>query len=148
MSRQYPTRDRFGYFHQIPTRWSDHDQLDHVNNTRFFTFDEDARLAYFQALWKDDPKFWKQYGFILAHLQCDFVAQLRHPATVEIGFRVAKLGGSSIHTEAAMFDGERLVAVTRGIVVWFDYSAQKPMPIPDNVRSAIGDREPLRPDGL
>lgn len=147
MAKTQPSRQSFAYWHAIATRWSDHDQLDHVNNTRFFTFDEDARLGYFADLWKDDPRFWKEYGFILARLECDFVAQLRHPATVDVGFRICRLGGASIGTEAAMFNGEQLVAVTRGVVVWFDYAQQKPMPIPDRVRQAIRAREPIAPEG-
>jgi acyl-CoA thioester hydrolase len=146
MAVSLPPRSAFAYWVKVPTRWSDHDQLGHVNNTRFYTFDEDARLAYFGELWKDDPRFWKDYGFILARLECDFIAQLRHPATVEIGFRIAGLGGSSFRTEAVMFDGERVVAVTRGVLVWFDYQAQKPLRIPDAVRAQVRAREAQPPE--
>ena len=145
MSRSLPSRDAFGFWHAIPTRWSDHDRLDHVNNARYFSFDEDARLGYFQDLWRDDPQFWKQYGFILARLGCDFVSQLRHPATVDVGFRVTRLGGASMETESVMLDGDTVVAVTQGVIVWFDYAAQKPMPIPDAVRASIRAREPHAP---
>lgn len=146
MAVSLPPRSAFAYWVTVPTRWSDHDQLGHVNNTRFYTFDEDARLAYFGELWKDDPRFWKDYGFILARLECDFIAQLRHPAAVEIGFRIAGLGGSSFRTEAVMFDGERVVAVTRGVLVWFDYQAQKPLRIPDAVRAQVRAREVQPPE--
>lgn len=145
MAVTLPTRAAFAYWHTVPTRWSDHDQLGHVNNTRFYTFDEDARLAYFGELWKDDPRFWKDYGFILARLECDFVAQLRHPAQVEIGFRIAGLGGSSFRTEAMMLHGEQVVAVTRGVLVWFDYQVQKPLRIPESVRAQVRARELVAP---
>lgn len=141
-----PARAHFGHWCQVPTRWSDLDMLGHVNNARFFSFDEDARLSYFQPLWEKDPRFWKDYGIILASIGCDFIAQLRHPAQVEVGFRVARLGRSSLQTQAGMFLGDRLVAVTRGVVVWFDYAGQKPQPIPDSVRQMIRGREVLPPE--
>lgn len=136
----------FRHWVEIPTRWSDLDLLGHVNNTRFFTFDEDARLAYFQALWRDDPKFWKEYGFILARIGADFVSQLHHPAQVRVGLRIARIGRSSLETLAGMFEGERLVAVTRATVVWFDYVNQKPLPVPEAVRAAIRARESIAPE--
>lgn len=144
MAVTLPERSDFAYWHSVQTRWSDHDQLGHVNNTRFYTFDEDVRLAYFGDLWKDDARFWKDYGFILARLECDFIAQLRHPATVNVGFRIAALGGSSFRTEALMLSGEQVVAVTRGVLVWFDYAAQRPLRIPDTVREQVRQRE-VRP---
>lgn len=146
MARIDINRTDFGFWHVIPTRWGDHDLLDHVNNTRFYAFDEDARLSYFANLWKDDPRFWKDYGFILGRLSCDFIAQLKHPANVHVGFRIRRLGGSSMATQAVMYEGERLVAVTDGVLVWFDYAAQKTTRIPDHLRAQITAREPVPPE--
>ncbi|MBU0790677.1 MAG: thioesterase family protein [Polycyclovorans sp.] len=146
MARLQIDRSHYGFWHAVATRWGDQDPLGHVNNTRFYAFDEDARTAYFGALWGDDPKFWQEYGLILGRLSCDFVAQLKHPATVDIGLRIRRLGSSSLTTEGAMFDGERLVAVTEGVVVWFDYKAQKPARIPDAVRAKVIAREPVTPE--
>ena len=139
-------RAEFSHWRNIPTRWSDLDMLGHVNNARFFSFDEDARLSYFESLWKDDPRFWKDYGFILASLGADFIAQLHHPAQVDVGFRISKLGRSSMQTLAGMFHGEKLVAVTRGVVVWFSYTDQKPLPVPEHVRALIRGRELIKPE--
>lgn len=140
-----PQRADFGHWRKIPTRWSDLDLLGHVNNARFFGFDEDARLDYFSSLWKDDQRFWKDYGFILANLGCDFIAQLHHPAEVEAGFRITRLGRSSMQTMAGFYLGDKLIAVTRGVLVWFNYADQKPQPIPDHVRALIRGREHVAP---
>jgi acyl-CoA thioester hydrolase len=139
-------RSDFGHFIHMPTRWADLDMLGHVNNAKFFTYDESVRLDYFSALFRDDPKFWKEYGLILARIECDFIAQLHHPATLDVGFRIARLGKSSMGTVAGHFDGERLVAVSRGVVVWFDYENQKTRPIPDGVRAMIRGRERVAPE--
>lgn len=141
-----PQRSDFGHFIQIPTRWADLDALGHVNNTNFFTFDESVRLDYFGQFSRDNPRFWKEEGLILASLGCDFLAQLHHPSTVDCGFRITKLGRSSMSTQAGMFVSDQLVAVTRGVVVWFDYTKQKPAPIPETVRAAIRAREVIAPE--
>ncbi len=137
--------DDFGHVIEIQTRWSDLDALGHVNNTRFFTFDESARLDYFGELMRDDAQFWKGHGLILASIGADFLAQLHHPATVQVGFRIARLGRTSMHSVAGMFVDGRAVAVTRGVIVWFDYQQQRPLPIPDAVRATIRARERVAP---
>lgn len=136
----------FAFVVDVPTRWGDLDLLGHVNNSRFFTFDESARLEYFGELLRDDPGFWKTRGFILARIECDFIAQLHHPSLLKIGFRVARIGRSSMNTLAGMFVDDRLIAVTRGVLVWFDYSEQKTRPVPDDVRSLIRARERIAPE--
>jgi acyl-CoA thioester hydrolase len=141
-----PKRSDFGFFLPLATRWGDMDALGHVNNAKFFTYDESVRLAYFQDLMKDDPKFWKEYGLILAHIEADFLVQLKPPAELALGFRIARFGRTSLRTEAGMFLGDQLVAITRGILVWFDYAAGKPLPIPDAVKTKVAAREKIAPE--
>ena len=141
-----PKRSDFAFFLPLVTRWGDMDALGHVNNAKFFTYDESARLEYFQKLMQDDPKFWKDYGMILAHIEADFLVQLKPPAELAIGFRISKLGRTSLRTEAAMFLGEQAVAITRAIIVWFDYRASTPLPLPDAVRAKIRAFEKVPPE--
>lgn len=61
-----PVRSDFRFFHALVPRWGDMDALAHVNNVKFFTYDESARLEYFRQLMASDPAFWKDYGLILA----------------------------------------------------------------------------------
>lgn len=140
-----PVPADFAHRIALTVRWGDMDALGHVNNVKFFTYDEQVRLQYFDAVAAAVPDFWKSSGIILARLGCDFIGQLRYPATLDIGFRITRLGRSSFDTEAAMFDGDRLVAVTRGTLVWFDYQQQKSLPIPENVRTLIRGREAIPP---
>lgn len=140
-----PQRGDFAFYLPLATRWGDMDALGHVNNAKFFTYDESVRLAYFQDLMKDDPKFWKDYGLILAHIEADFLVQLKPPAELALGFRIARFGRTSLRTEAGMFLGDQLVAVTRGILVWFDYRAGKPLPVPEAVKAKVAARERIAP---
>lgn len=136
----------FSHVLNIPTRWGDMDLLGHVNNVKFFVYDESTRIAYFESLMKDNPRFWKEEGMILANLGCDFIAQLHHPTDVSFGLRISKIGRSSLQTLGAAFNGDKLVAVTRGIIVWFDYVNQKTMPVPESVKEMIRSREVVKPE--
>src|SRR5205085_6080213 len=100
-AKQVHTLEQFSQRMTLPVRWGDMDSMGHVNNVKFFTFDESGRIAYFDELARTDPTFWNDHGLILAHIGADFIAQLRYPATLEIGTRVAKMGKSSLHTLAA-----------------------------------------------
>ena len=141
-----PKREDFAHFFRIETRWADLDMLGHVNNSVFFTFDESARLEYFGQMFKGDPKFWKDYGIILASIGCDFLSQLHHPAALDIGFRITRIGRSSMLSQGGVFNGDQLMAVTRGTIVWFNYLAQKSQPVPEEVRAMIRGREIIKPE--
>ncbi|NKF23094.1 acyl-CoA thioesterase [Solimonas marina] len=141
-----PTEADFGYFFEIPTRWSDCDMLGHVNNARYFTFDESARLDYFAPLIGNDAAFWRKAGFILARIECDFIAQVHHPAQIRFGFRLRRIGRSSMNTEGGMFIDGKLVAVTRGVLVWFDYENAKAVSVPEHVKAFIRSRERIAPE--
>ena len=136
----------FGHRIELPVRWGDVDMLGHVNNAKYFTYDESSRIEYFHRLGLDDPKMWKDYGLILASISADFISQVHYPATLAIGTRVVRLGRSSLNTLSGLFVGEALVAAVRGVLVWFDYVNQKPMAIPDNVRAWIRTREVVAPE--
>lgn len=142
---QPPARSDFSHVTRIVVRWGDMDTLGHVNNAKFFTYDEQARLEYFQLFDGVVPGMWTQQGLILAKLGCDFLQQLHYPATLDVGLRISRFGRSGMETVGAMFEGERLVAVTAGVVVWFDYQLQKTAPIPDAVKALIRQREVLAP---
>jgi len=140
-----PQRSDFGHSTRIVVRWGDMDALGHVNNAKFFTYDEQSRLEYFRSFEHVVPGMWKEQGLILARLGCDFIQQLHCPAELDVAFRITRFGRSSMDTECAMFEGERLVAVSQGVLVWFDYRAQKAAPIPDAVKAHIRQSAAIAP---
>ncbi len=142
----FPTREEFRQFIPMTVRWGDMDSIGHVNNVQYFRYGESARIAYFDPLGKEDPAFWKEHGIILASMACDFLAQVRYPAELEIGTRVTRIGRSSVGMLSAIFLDGKTVAVLRGVMAWFDYAAQKTMPVPEHVRAWIRSREVTPPE--
>lgn len=140
-------RSEFRHFIELPVHWGDQDALGHVNNVQFFRYLESARVAYVEAVF-GLPVRADGEGVILADLQCAFRSQLEYPVTVEVGTRIARLGRSSFDVHAAIWrqGAEAPAATSRGVIVWFDFRAQKPAPLPDSLRERVRAWETLKPN--
>ncbi|MCB2224764.1 MAG: acyl-CoA thioesterase [Actinobacteria bacterium] len=129
----------FAVVERIPVQWGDMDALGHVNNARFFTWFETARIAYFREIgFRADRA--DRIGPILAHTACDFLAPVEYPGEVLAGARVSRLGGKSFTHEyvVARADApDRPVATGAGVVVLYDYEAEAAVAIPDDLRARI-----------
>lgn len=137
-----PRRGDYRWALHLAVRWDDMDSLGHVNNARYMTYAEAARLAYFEPLMGEELGSRNVGGgMILASICCDFLQQLRYPADISVGTRVTHVGRSSLTMEQTVFEGERAMANLRAVMVWFDYTAQKAMPVPERARAYIAERE-------
>lgn len=141
-----PSRDAFRYFCPIPTRWGDEDRIGHINNAKYFTYDEQARISYLRFQLAEVGIDSGEGQLILARVACDFLQQLRHPAHLDYGMRITRIGNRSLNTEGAAFVGDQCYARTSGVLVWFDYDKQASAPIPDKVRQQIQAYEIIKPD--
>ena len=140
-----PQREDYACSMMLQVRWGDADMIGHVNNARFFTYAESARIAYFEDLLGGDPRFWKEHGFILARIDCDFLAQVHYPADIEVCTRVTRIGRTSMQIEHGMFVADKPVARSQAVLVWFDYVGQCPTEVPDQARAFIRARERVAP---
>ena len=129
---------RFPLTIPIPVQWSDMDALGHVNNARFFTWFESARIALFQRVGvpTSGPS---ATGPILATTSCDFLRPVVYPATVRVGARVSRIGETSITMEYEVTDDALGHVYARGtsVAVIVDYSTMAKVRVPDDVRAAV-----------
>ncbi len=130
---------------ELPVQWGELDALRHVNNARFFTWFESARIAYFDRMRASIPGAGATVGLgeigpILASTSCDFLRPVTYPAVVRVGARVSELGNSSMRMEYAV---ERtdvpddLCAKGTSVVVLVRYSTLQKVRVPDEMRAAI-----------
>lgn len=137
----------FAHRIDLGVRWGDVDMFGHVNNAKYFTYVESARIEYLESLGAVDGARSDAGGsVILASIGADFIAQVRYPAQLVVGTRITKIGRSSMGLLNGVFLGEQLVLAARGTLVWFDYANQKAAPVPDHVRAAIIAREVIAPE--
>jgi acyl-CoA thioester hydrolase len=128
---------RDGWFvvpYDVPFR--DIDYFGHVNNAIFFSYFEWARtLLWFDLIAGSEPA---DIGFIVAHAECDFKAQVRMEP-IEIAVRIAAMRNTSLDFiyEIRKNDGEQIAAVGTVVVVLFDWETRAKKPIGDELRRRI-----------
>ena len=123
----------------ITVRWGDMDSMGHVNNAKYFTYCESARMGYFAAVRMNEHRETEHHGPALAAATLNFRRQVRYPAELEVPTRVTEIGRSSFKMEYAIVDrgtGER-VADGSGVIVWVDYSTGRSTPLPESLREEI-----------
>ncbi|MFN3702237.1 acyl-CoA thioesterase [Thermomonas sp.] len=119
----------------IPLRWSDLDAFNHVNNARYLTFLEQARIEWFETI--DEPWMTEEAAPVVASATLNFKRPIEYPANVFVELFTEKLGTSSVVI------GHRIVAADgtlhcdgQVVVVWIGRRDGRPTPLPDCVRRA------------
>jgi acyl-CoA thioester hydrolase len=124
---------------EIPVQWGDMDALGHVNNARFFTWFESARIAMFEKVGVL-AKARTPVGPILATTTCDFLRPVVFPTTVRVTVRVSRVGETSLTMEYEVADTQGpagLCARGTSVAVLVDYTTMNKVRVPDDVRAAI-----------
>lgn len=83
----------------MPVRWGDLDALNHVNNTLYFRYIEEARVWLLAQAGIALPS--DRVG-VLAHASCDFLKPLRYPANVVVSLILTRVGRSSMDTDVVI----------------------------------------------
>jgi acyl-CoA thioester hydrolase len=119
------------YRTDIQVRFNDTDMLGHLNNTAYALYAEQARVMFFHSLGLE------KITLILAHISLDFRKQVTFGETIYVETKVEKVGNSSVTLRQNMFANNTLAVETKSVVVLFDYDAQKPKKIPDDLRRGL-----------
>lgn len=141
---QYPVTVTF------PVHWGEMDALGHVNNARFFTWLESARIALFTRIGvlSDGPR---AVGPILATTQCDFLRPVVYPATIVVGAAVESVGRTSITMRYAVWREDapdEPCARASSVIVLVDYQTMHKVPVPEDVRARIAGLAAAREDAV
>ncbi|NDJ35891.1 MAG: acyl-CoA thioesterase [Chloroflexi bacterium] len=133
----------FRYTLPIAVRFADMDPLNHVNNAKYFTYMETARIAYMRDVVELADEM-KDLPLLLARATCDFKLPLTLEDTALVHVRVSRLGNTSIDMDYAITrqaDGA-VSALVQSVMVVFDHNAGAPAPIPQHWRDALLAYEP------
>jgi acyl-CoA thioester hydrolase len=136
----------FRFFHPVEVRYGDLDPQGHLNNAKYLTYFEAARINYFVHLGLFRPGHsFMEIGVILADAQVSFHAPVEYGTPVKVGVRTSKLGNKSMTVEQNIVHagtGE-VLASGQVVLVAFDYHTNKSMPIPNVMREKIAAFEGL-----
>ncbi|MEI8036410.1 MAG: thioesterase family protein [Betaproteobacteria bacterium] len=122
----------------LPVRWADMDINGHVNNVRFFTYFEAARLAWFQSI--RDRHQRNGQGPVVLKSSCHYQRSITYPETVQIKLFAGQPGRSSFTTFYELYckstPGQRY-AEGSALMVWVDRASSQSQPLPDYMLSAL-----------
>jgi|Deesub1362A_J573_1020465.scaffolds.fasta_scaffold05651_2 acyl-CoA thioester hydrolase len=135
----------YRFYYPLEIRYGDIDAQRHVNNARYFTFMEQARVRYFEHLGLWDGRDFDDVGIILLEASCTFKAPIQYGQQVRLGARVVRLGNKSIEMEYRFEEqtSGSILAEGRAILVSYDYHRNRSRRIPDAWREAISEFEGL-----
>ncbi len=123
---------------RMPIRWGDMDAMGHVNNTVYFRYFEQARIAWFEAMGcPPDPS---GIGPVIISAHCTFFKQLRYPGEIDIETLVGDFGRSSFHTIHQIRradDPLTMIAEGGSKVVWVDQRQEKSVLLPEDMRARL-----------
>ncbi|NOY99147.1 MAG: acyl-CoA thioesterase, partial [Chloroflexi bacterium] len=131
----------------IVVRYGDLDPQGHLNNARYLTYFEQARIHYLThlGLFSKEQSF-LDIGIILADAHILFKAPVLFRQDVRVGVRVTRLGNKSMDMAYRMIDAATDAELAAGstVLVTYDYRTEKTIPIPDDWRQKIARFEGLK----
>lgn len=125
--------ERFVHWTGIPVRFRDLDPLNHVNNSVFNSYFEEARINFIQHV----PEFRKSMdtarSFVLVHLELSYIKPIVYGESLIVGSSVLEYGNSSIKAIQAIYESstKELKAVAETTGVWFNLKTNRPDRLPE-----------------
>ena len=125
-----------GFVHVERVRFGDLDAMRHLNNVVFLRYFETARISYLRHLIPShDPAHPEddQFGLIFAECHINYRAPVLFDEELVVRCSVADVRRSSFRVPFEMHVGDRLCAEGYGVLVGFDYAAQRATPLPESL---------------
>jgi len=127
------------FIFECPLRWSDLDVYGHVNNARFLTLYEEARVALMFVGARERGITSFEEGIVIARHEVDYLRPVDYTDPVRIELWVAELRPSRFVIAYELFDRDAVASRARSVCVPFDLAAGRPRRLSD------AEREFLRP---
>jgi acyl-CoA thioester hydrolase len=117
--------------------WGEMDAFGHINNVVYFRYFETGRVEFFNqsGLWKLYAD--EQIRIVVGKLECNFIHEIIHPATIEIAVGIRRIGNSSLTVHHKVTQNGVVAAHGDGIIVATNPQTGKSTPWTDNLRAAF-----------
>lgn len=131
------TRESYNHWTRVSMRYCDQDPIGHINNAAMAAYIEQGRVALVYPMLQAANA--THIELVIARLIIDYRAELTFPGMIEIGSRVARIGGKSFVLHHGVFKGgeETCAATAQCIMVYFDKTKRQSMLPPSDVRQSL-----------
>ena len=125
----YPSQIRYG---DIDPQW-------HVNNARYLTYLDLARIHYWKNLGLWDGESFVDYGLVLADIHISYLRSITLLDSIQVGIRIVSIGNKSLRFDYLIEPTDKTFVFARAdsVNVAFDYHQKKSFPIPQTWREKI-----------
>jgi acyl-CoA thioester hydrolase len=114
------------YVYDCPVRWSDMDVFGHVNNSRFLTLYEEARVALMFTGARQHGVTSFENGVVISRHEVDYLRPVDYTDPVRIELWVPDIRASRFTIAYELYDGDLLASRALSVCVPFDLANQRP----------------------
>ncbi len=134
---------KFRFQYPISVRYGDLDPQWHVNNSKFLTYIETARLHYLLELGLFDGHSFNDLPFIVADVHVKYLQPILPTDDVVVAMGITRIGNKSVTMEYEVLSADRArqFAAAETIMVAYDYYSKSSVPVSAELRRIIGDYE-------
>ena len=121
----------------ISVRWRDMDSMGHVNNAKYVSYLEEARVRWLLAI--PGVSLQDAIAPVVAATNVNYRAPIVWPADIVVELFVERLGNSSVpigHRIVDQRDERVLYSDGNVVAVWMDTRTGKSVPLPEAIRAA------------
>ncbi len=139
MTDETPPRIRASYHHwtTVSIRYCDQDPIGHINNTAMAAYIEQARVALLYPVLREVAG--PHYELVIARLVIEYLKELSFPGNIEVGTRIARIGGKSFLLHHGVFKAgdEECAGTAECTMVFFETQQRQSVLPPKDVRQAM-----------
>lgn len=140
LGRYNAAMTEFNFYHPLEVRYADIDAQGHMNNAKYLTFFEQARIHYLThlGLFRREQSF-DEIGIILADVHLTFLAPVTWQMPVSVGVKTSRIGNKSMTVLNSLFNAETGQEMARAeiVLVTYDYRSGQTLPVPAAWREKI-----------
>ena len=121
----------------ISVRWRDMDAMGHVNNAKYVSYLEEARVRWILGV--PGASLGDRIAPVVAATNVNYRAPIMWPNDIVVELFVERLGNSSVTIGHRIFDQkDESVLYSDGnvVVVWMDTQTGRSAPLPEAIRAA------------
>jgi acyl-CoA thioester hydrolase len=129
------------FTHDVVLRWSDMDVFGHVNNARFLTLYEEARVALMFTGAREAGLSTLEAGVVIYRHEIDYLRPVDYSEPSRIDLWISEIRPSRFVVDYEFFATDRLASRAKSICVPFDLATSRPRRLSDDERKYL---EPWR----
>tara|TARA_B100001146_G_scaffold84539_1_gene75127 strand:- start:3606 stop:4046 length:441 start_codon:yes stop_codon:yes gene_type:complete len=146
MKQRILMRSEYDFFSTASTRWRDMDTLGHINHTVYLGLLETKLKEFVDHLHNSNEH---EFGLqstaagLLASMKVMYIKQVHHPAELDIGYRITRVGSKSYDVHQGVFlkgDDEPAFQSIHTFVM-FNFVEQKSILVVDLIKNNLREVE-------